>query len=84
MQRYRTKEQAQKKVDELNTLIPEKICPLMGGKKCKKLCECWVDSQVQEHIEDKEHGLKDVYYTLTARGCSNAMFTIERRCNNQP
>ena len=83
MQKY-NKETAQKKVDELNSTIPEKICPLMGGKKCKKLCTCWMNAQIKEHVEDKEHGLKDVYFTIVGHGCSNAMFTGERFCNNQP
>lgn len=81
MQKY-DKESAQKKVDELNLTKTEKICPLMGGKMCKKHCTCWMNAQIQEHVENKGHSKYDktVYYTIVGHGCSNAMFTGERWC----
>jgi hypothetical protein len=83
MQRYTTKEAAQMKADEINSIVPEKICPLMDGKKCKKLCICWLNAYVQTITQDKEHGLKDVFYTIAGPGCTNAMFSTERRIIKQ-
>lgn len=83
MQKY-NKESAQKKIDELNLIKPSRICPLMNGKLCKTHCICYMAAQIQQHVEDRAGAPKDVYFTIAGPGCTNAMFTIERRCNNKP
>ncbi len=83
MERYTNKELAQEKADDLNSTSVDKICPLMNGRPCKKKCICWMNAEVRTHTDDKGHGLKDVCYSIVGHTCSNAMFTIERVCNNQ-
>lgn len=61
-----TKEEAQKKADELNNTIKSAFCPLINDL-CRTDCYCWVPAKVFTNSSFESR--------VTSHYCDNAMFS---------
>jgi len=70
---FDTKEEAEQAVAEYEIDLQPKFCPLLKNT-CRTDCECWSRSV----ITLRQSGVFGTFFS----GCTNAMFSPERDCNN--
>lgn len=67
---YMTKEEAEKKVAQLNVpVIQNQLCPLLNNL-CTSFCVCWAKATVRKNPDIKS----EANYYIQEGYCSNAMF----------